>query len=118
MIELFQIHASLQVLTVVLLLIGVNRARKHNVKVHHYFIFSALTSMTLAVAIMIYQSRGLSTFQGKLGFSVYLIILVTISSGKLFLDRKITRNYHRSIAIIGISLLLFMILNGLFTFVF
>ena len=97
---------------------GVYRAKKHDMRFHHRFIVTALVSMTLAVASMIYQSRGLPTLHGKLGISIYSLILITVLSGKLFLNRRINRNQHKAIALFGIVLLLFMILNGLFTFVF
>ncbi len=123
MIETYEIHATLQVVSLISLLLGSYSARKHKTRLHHMFQYTALILSTLAVSIMIYESRGLPTLHGKLGFSVYLFITVTALSGRLFLKRtpllgrKIRRNEHRAIGILAVSLLFLMILYGLFTFV-
>jgi len=98
-------------------------ARKHKIGPHHAFQYTALALSTLAVSIMVYQSRGLPTFHGKLGFSVYLFIAATAMTGRLFLKRtpllgrKVKRGQHRTIGFLTMASLLFMILHGLFTFV-
>ena len=110
--------------SLVSLLLGSYSARKHKVKMHHRFQYAALALSTLAVSIMIYESKGLPTVHGKLGFSVYLFIIAAVISGRLFLRRtsllgkKIRRNEHKIIVILAVLLLAFMILNGLITFVF
>ncbi|MDH5794543.1 MAG: DUF420 domain-containing protein [Candidatus Bathyarchaeota archaeon] len=123
MIEAYQIHAALQALSLVSLLAGSYMARKHKIGPHHAFQYTALALSTLAVSIMVYQSRGLPTFHGKLGFSVYLFIAATAMTGRLFLKRtpllgrKVKRGQHRTIGFLTMASLLFMILHGLFTFV-
>lgn len=118
MVEAYQIHATLQVLAFTSMLTGVYRARRHKMRTHHGFIYITLTLTTLAVALMINESGGLPTVHGKFGFSVYLAILMTALSGKLFFGKKITRNQHKFPAFLAMFLLLLMILHGAFTFVF
>ncbi len=90
---------------------------------HHRFQYSALVLSTLAVSLMIYESRGLPSVHGKMGFSVLLVILLSVTSGRLFLKRtsvlgkKIKRNQHKFTAVIAVALLGFMVMNGLVTFV-
>lgn len=72
LIEAYQIHAALQTLSLVSLLAGSYMVKKHKIRPHHMFQYTALVLSTLAVSIMIYQSRGLPTVHGKLGFSIYL----------------------------------------------
>jgi uncharacterized membrane protein YozB (DUF420 family) len=123
MIETYKIHAALQAASLISLLLGSYSARQHRTRAHHMFQYTALILSTLAVSIMIYESRGLPTLHGKLGFSVYLLITVTALSGRLFLKktpllrRNIRRNEHRAIGILTVSLLFLMILYGIFTFV-
>jgi len=117
LVEAYQIHATLQVLALVSLLVGAYGARKHKLRMHHGSVYTAVVLTTLAVVLMLYQSGGLPTIHGKVGFSVYLFILVTALSGRLFLGRRLTRNQHRALAFSAIPLLLFMILYGLSTFV-
>ena len=123
MVEAYKIHATLQVLSLLSLLAGSYGARKHKIRAHHVFQYTALALSTLAVSIMIYQSRGLPTVHGKLGFTVYLFISATVLTGRLFLKRtallgkKLKRSEHSAIGFLTMTLLLFMILHGLFTFV-
>jgi len=73
---------------------------------------------TIAVSLMVYESRGLPTIHGKLGFSVYLFMLVTTFSGRLFLKRKMRRSNHRILSYLAIISIFIVILNGLISFVF
>jgi hypothetical protein len=72
---------------------------------------------------MIYESKGLPTTHGRIGFSIFLFILFSVISGRLFLKRtsvlgkKLKRSHHKYIAIISLILLGFQIINGLLTFV-
>ena len=117
MVEFYQVHAALQALALVSFLVGAYRARGHKVRTHHASVYTAAALATLAVAIMVYESRGLPTIHGRLGFAVYLFVLATVLSGRLFLGGKIRRNQHRALAYSAIFLFIFQILHGLFTFV-
>jgi len=72
---------------------------------------------------MIYKSRGLPSIHGRAGFSVFLGILFSVTSGRLLLKRtsvlgkKMKRNQHKIIALAALALLGFQIVNGLLTFV-
>jgi uncharacterized membrane protein YozB (DUF420 family) len=123
-VQTFQIHATLQIGSLVSLIFGVFFAKRHKLKFHHRFQYSSLLLSTLAVSLMIYESRGLSTFHGKQGFLVYLFIIAAILSGRIFLKRTsllgktLKRNEHRAIALLAILAFVYQGLNGLFTFVF
>jgi len=73
---------------------------------------------------MIYESRGLPSIHGRVGFSVFLGILLSVASGRLFFERtsilgkRMKRNQHKIIALAAVALLGFQIMNGLLTFVF
>lgn len=117
MLEAYQVHAIIQVLAFLSFLLAVYSAKKHNVRIHHKLVCTAVVLNTLAVALMLYDAGGLPTIHGRIGFSIYLLILITTMSGKLFLNNKLKKNNHRVLAVVAISLLLFMILHGLITFV-
>jgi hypothetical protein len=117
-IQAYQVHASLQVLAFISLLLGTHNARKHRMKIHHRFVYSAVAFSTLAVTIMLLQSGGLPTLHGKLGFSTYILMSISAFSGRLFLRRRVNRGQHRALASLAMLMLLFTILDGLFTFVF
>jgi protein-S-isoprenylcysteine O-methyltransferase Ste14 len=114
----YQIHASLQILALVSFLFGIYYARRHKRPRHHGFVYSGAALSTLAVFLMVFQMGGLPSLHGKLGFSVYLIILAVALIGRLFFGRRLKRSQHRTSAFLGVLLFSLMILTGLFTFVF
>jgi len=118
MVEIYQIHATLQVLALLSLLIAAYGAKRHKLAIHHRSLYSALALATLAVAMNVYTYGGLPSTHGRVGFSIYLFVLATALSGKLFLGGKLRRNQHRALAFIAIPAWALMILYGLFTFVF
>lgn len=115
--EPFQIHAILNSLALLLFLAGAYQAKKHDVKHHHLFIYSAVGLLTLGVAYMLYTIGGVPSSHGRLGLFVYLYTLFAAFSGRLFLGRKIKREQHRVIAAIAILLLALQILFGLYLYV-
>lgn len=120
-IQTYQIHATLQVISLALLILGSYSANKHRLRMHHRFQYSASVLSTLAVSLMIYESRGLPSIHGRVGFSVFLGILLSVTSGRLFFERtsvlgkKMKRNQHKIIALTAVALLGFQIMNGLFS---
>ncbi|UCG44943.1 MAG: hypothetical protein JSV58_06050 [Candidatus Bathyarchaeota archaeon] len=118
MVEAFQIHAVLQILSLLFLVGAVFLARKHKTKRHHVSIAGSLVLSTIAVILMMYLMGGLPLIHCRFGFSVYLLMLVTALTGSLFLRRRLSRNQHRALALLTIALLLFMILYGFMTFGF
>jgi len=116
-VQIYQIHAVLQILALFSLILGAYYAKKHNLKIHHRFIYLALTLMTIAIGIMLYWARGIPSFHGKLGILIYIYILGTAFSGRLFLKGKIKRSTHKALAISSIFLFTMQILFGIYTYV-
>ncbi|AIF68957.1 hypothetical protein PAP_02645 [Palaeococcus pacificus DY20341] len=118
MVAPYQIHAVLQILAFLFLLVAVYYAKAHNMEMHHRFIYIAVGLMTIAVIYMVYTTGGIPSLHGRIGVGVYLYVLVTAFSGKLFLRGKIARRQHRALAIGALILLALQILSALYTFVF
>ncbi|MDI3475387.1 MAG: hypothetical protein PWQ79_1398 [Thermococcaceae archaeon] len=115
--EPFQVHAILNSLALLSFLAGAYQAKKHDLKRHHLFVYSAVGLLTLGVAYMLYTIGGVPSSHGKLGLFVYLYVLFAATSGKLFLGRKLKREQHRLIAITAVLLLALQILFGLYLYV-
>ncbi|MCW4040218.1 MAG: hypothetical protein NWE83_05655 [Candidatus Bathyarchaeota archaeon] len=118
MVEAFQIHATLQVLTLGLYIGSIVYARRHNRKLHHRFLYTGFATNTLAIALMLLEARGLPTLHGQLGFLTYLFLSSTVASGHLFIRyRRLTRSQHRAISYAAVGSLTLMILNGVLSFI-
>ncbi|AHF79810.1 hypothetical protein [Thermococcus paralvinellae] len=115
--EPYQIHAILQILAFLSFLNGVYYAKKHTIRMHHYFIFIAVGLTTVAIIYMIHITGGVSSTHGKVGILIYFYVLFTALSGKAFLMRKISRKQHQYLAIIAILLIILQILIGTYTFI-
>jgi len=118
MLEEYQIHATLQTLSLLSFIGAVFFARRHKMRTHHKFIYSSIILSTAAVTLMVYVSRGLPSIHGRIGFSIYILTLITAFSGRLFIRGRSSRNSHRFLALATILLFVLMILNGLLTFIF
>jgi uncharacterized membrane protein YozB (DUF420 family) len=117
MVEAYQIHATLQVLTLGLYVGSIIYARRHNRKLHHRFIYTGFATNTLAITLMLLEARGLPTLHGQLGLLTYLFLSLTVVSGHLFIKyRQLTRRQHRVISYIAVGSLALMIVNGVLSF--
>ncbi|WP_297091658.1 hypothetical protein [Thermococcus sp.] len=115
--EPFQVHAIVQVTALLLLLFGIYYARKHDRRVHHYFVYSAVGLLTAGVAYMLYTVVGVPSAHGRFGLFVYAYVLFAAASGRLFWGRKLTRNTHKMIALSAVLLLFLQILAALYLYV-
>ena len=118
MIDASQIHALLQILSLLSLVRAAFLAGKHKTRLHHISVTASLSLSTIAVILMMYLVGGLPLIHCRFGFFVYLLMLMTALTGSLFLRGRLSRNQHKALALLTIILLLFMILNGFMTFGF
>jgi len=117
LVEPFQLHAVIQSTALILFLFGIYYAKKHNHRIHHLFVYSAVGLLTVGTAYMIYIVGGVPSAHGKFGLFVYIYVLFATASGRLFLGRKIKRSTHKLIASSAVLLLLFQILSALYLYV-
>jgi hypothetical protein len=116
LVEAFQIHAILQTAAFLLFASAVLFARRHRMKSHHRLVYTGISVHTIAVALMIYEARGLPSLHGQLGFIVYLFMVFTTLSGRLILKRRVKRTQHRALSYVALVAMFSMILHGVFSF--
>ena len=116
MVQLFMIHAILQIIALILFIVGIYFSKKHNLSKHHILIFTATILMTVATGIAIYEIGGIPTIHGKIGLTAYIIILGSVYSGYLFRKGKIKRKSHKFLTLTAITLLALNIIIGLYLY--
>jgi len=115
--EPFQVHALIQVSSLVFLLLGVYYARNHNLRRHHAFIYIALGLLTAGVVYTLYTIGGAPSTHGRVGLFVYVYTLFVAFSGRAFLGGKVKRKHHRLPGGTAILLLVLQTLFALYSYV-